>query len=369
MRTLKQKAEDLHPEQEYPLDKLAPLDKILFLDIETTGFTARSSSLYLIGCAYWQNGCWYIIQWFAASYEEEKDVLSAFFCFAADYTHLVHFNGNNFDLPYLSQKSAQYHLNYTFDNFTGIDLYRRAAGCKALLRLENCKQKTLEAFLHINRSDMFNGGELISVYHHYVKEPDDFGFQALVLHNADDMRGMLRLIPILSYADLVSQEIQVTKAQANYYSDQKGERQQELILKLKLFSPLPFPLSRSKNHCYFTGEKNRATLRIPILEGELKYFYSGYQDYYYLPAEDVALHKSVASFVDKAHRQKATAATCYTRKYGVYLPQWSLLFEPFFKKDYQSPELFFELTEEFKTNRKDFSLYAQHILEMIVDRH
>ena len=32
----------------YPLENLAPLEQILFLDIETTGFTARTSYLYLI---------------------------------------------------------------------------------------------------------------------------------------------------------------------------------------------------------------------------------------------------------------------------------------------------------------------------------
>ena len=40
----------------YPLDKLAPLEQILFLDIETTGFTSRTSYLYMIGCAYYQAG-------------------------------------------------------------------------------------------------------------------------------------------------------------------------------------------------------------------------------------------------------------------------------------------------------------------------
>ena len=47
MRTLRQ---TIHlPELGYPLEKIAPIDKILFLDIETTGFTAKSSSLYMIG--------------------------------------------------------------------------------------------------------------------------------------------------------------------------------------------------------------------------------------------------------------------------------------------------------------------------------
>lgn len=64
---------------------------------------------------------------------------------------------------------------------------------------------------------------------------------------------------------------------------------------------------------YFKGEGTEALLKVPIYEEELKYFYSNYHDYYYLPTEDVALHKSVAGFVDKAHRVNATAATCYTR--------------------------------------------------------
>jgi len=94
----------------------------------------------------------------------------------------------------------------------------------------------------------------------------------------------------------------------------------------------------------------------------MKYFYSNYKDYYYLPAEDVALHKSVASFVDKSHRVQACASNCYTRKYAAYLPQWDMFVEPFFKRDYKSKELFFELTEEMKTDRDLFSRYAQYLL-------
>ena len=52
----------------YPLERIAPLERILFLDIETTGFTAKSSYLYLIGCAYYQSGRWHTIQWIAQNY-------------------------------------------------------------------------------------------------------------------------------------------------------------------------------------------------------------------------------------------------------------------------------------------------------------
>ena len=45
MRTEKIKLENF--KINYPLEKIAPLDKFLFVDIETTGFTAKSSYLYL----------------------------------------------------------------------------------------------------------------------------------------------------------------------------------------------------------------------------------------------------------------------------------------------------------------------------------
>ena len=98
----------------------------------------------------------------------------------------------------------------------------------------------------------------------------------------------------------------------------------------------------------------------------LKYFYSNYKDYYYLPAEDTAMHKSIAEFVDKAHRQKATKANCYTKKPGQFLPQWTLLFAPYFKKSYEDKDVYFELTDNFKTSRKAMGLYATHIIEHII---
>ena len=109
----------------YPLDNLAPLERILFLDIETTGFTAKTSYLYLIGCAYYQAGKWHTIQWLAEDYSQEATVLHAFFEFAKLYKYLIHFNGNHFDLPFIEQKCKQLSLPYTFEGFAGIDLYKR----------------------------------------------------------------------------------------------------------------------------------------------------------------------------------------------------------------------------------------------------
>ena len=95
---------------QYPLEQHCRPDQVLFLDIETTGFTARTSAIYLIGCLYYKDNQWHSIQWFAENGNEQADIVNAFFSFAEDYHFLIHFNGNNFDLPYLSQKCEQYQL-------------------------------------------------------------------------------------------------------------------------------------------------------------------------------------------------------------------------------------------------------------------
>ncbi len=349
----------------YPLERIAPLDKCLFLDIETTGFTARSSSLYLIGCAHYTDDGWFIRQWFADSPEEEQEVLTAFFEFAKPFSHLLHFNGNNFDLPFLLQKCKQYELPYTFDAFVGIDIYKRTAPYKYFLKLPNCKQKTIELFLGINRIDTFSGGELITVYHEYVKKHSEFGLKALLQHNFDDMKGMLQILPILAYYDLFNGELHAKKVQANYYKDLNGAKHQEILIKCKFATPLPIAVSFGTAGCYFSGKDSEGTLKVPLYEEEMKYFYANYKDYYYLPGEDLAMHKAVATFVDSKHRTQATAATCYTRKYSSYLPQWEIVFEPFFKRDYKSKELFFELTDELKKDRAAFTTYAKHVLNML----
>lgn len=349
----------------YPLEKNIPLEKALFIDIETTGFTARSSYLYLIGCAFYSAGNWYIRQWFAESYEDEITLLTTFFEFAKDYSCLIHFNGNNFDLPYITQKCQRYELPYSFDDFDGIDIYRRISPYRHFLKLPNCKQKTLEQFMDIDRQDPFGGGELIGIYHEYVKNPTDYSEKSLLFHNEEDLKGMLELLPILSFYDLFNSDVRAKKVQANSYKDLAGNKRQELIMTVALPITLPKEISASGNGCYFKGYENEGQIRVPIFEGELKYFYSNYKDYYYLPTEDIALHKSVASFVDKEHRIPATASTCYTRKCSSYLPQWDTLVNPFFKNDYKDKKMYFELTDEVKKERQTFSAYATHILDMI----
>lgn len=346
----------------YPLEKICDTGKCLFIDIETTGFTARSSKLYLIGCVFFEEGSWKASQFFAEEYSDESELIKEFFEFAKNYSYLIHFNGNNFDIPYLMAKCKEFDLPYDFDNFTGIDLYKRVSTYKSFLKLDNCKQKTVEHFLKLDREDKYSGGDLIGIYHSYVSNKDDYLKNLLLLHNFEDIKGMLEILPILAYCDLFTDPLTVTKVSANYFKDINNKDRVELLMTFDTPSTLPVPVSFIYDGCYFAGAANQGMLRVPLYQEELKYFYANYKEYYYLPAEDIALHKSVASFVDKASREPAKANNCYTKKVSKFLPEWDALVTPFFKRDYNSKELFFELTDERRTDRKLFSDYASHVL-------
>ena len=349
----------------YPFELIADPKEIIFVDIETTGFTARSSKLYMIGCGYYEEGDWYVRQYFAETYSEEADIIKEFYSFLSCFKCIIHFNGNKFDIPYLQQKSDLLHLECDFSNFEGVDIFKRISPLKKFLNLPNCKQKTLEVFTGIHRSDEFSGGELISVYHSYVKEPSEDLLLLLFLHNADDIKGMLQLLPVLSYYDLFAFPLVPKKVQAGRCQHLDGSEGQELVMKFALHSPVPTPVSCLFEEVYVHVEDNYALIKVPLYEEEMKYFYAAYKDYYYLPDEDVALHKSVASFVDKAHRVQANAANCYTKKYSLYLKQWGDCMLPVFKRSYEDDNLYFELTDDMKKDRDLFSLYAYHILSTI----
>ena len=88
----------------------------------------------------------------------------------------------------------------------------------------------------------------------------------------------------------------------------------------------------------------------------------------YLDSPSLDLTECVVSQIlyDKDFREPAKAHNCYTRKVSDYLPQWAPVeFEPFFKRDYDSSFLYFELTDELKTNRDAFKKYADHVLKMM----
>lgn len=351
----------------YDISKIVNTKDILFVDIETTGLSPKNSHIYIIGCIYMCGGVWNLTQFFAESADEEKELLEAFLQLASRYGTFIHFNGNKFDMPFIKARCESNGLSFDPDAYDGIDLYKRITPYKHVLHLNNCKQKSIEEFLGINRVDEFSGGELIKVYKEYIASPDDELYTTLFRHNYDDMIGMIQILPILAYGDLFTGELHVTKVTANTYSDVYDNKRKELLITFSIPSTLPTPFAFNACECYLSVKGNSGILKIPVYQEEMKYYYDNYKDYYYLPEEDMAIHKSVAVYVDKNFRKQAAPSTCYTRKSGEFLPQWDIIFTPFFKKDYDSKNTFFEMTDDIKHNREQFDKYINHIVLMMIN--
>ena len=153
----------------YPLERLGDPEKLVFFDIETTGFSADYNIVYLIGCIWPEGDHLRFIQRFADTKAAEADVLTAFFYFLKDFRTLVHFNGDMFDIPFVTKRAKALKLTPAFDSVESVDIFRRIKPFKKLLGLPDMKQKTIERFLKIGREDLYNGGELIEVYLDYLR--------------------------------------------------------------------------------------------------------------------------------------------------------------------------------------------------------
>lgn len=350
----------------YPIEKLGAKEDILFVDIETTGFTAKTSALYLIGCIVYDSE-WKIIQLMSEEESEQKSILEAFLELAETKKTVITYNGNNFDIPYLKNKCKDLGVSESLDDLVSVDLYKYISPLKKMLALENCKQKTVEAFLNIERTDKYHGGELISIYQDYQETKSEYSYNVLLLHNADDMRGMMRLADMIAYHDLSMLDFRVVKVQSNKYKDFFGNQKEEVLMKIRLSAPLPKPLTRGYIGSNLSISGDEGIIKVPLVRDELKYFYDNYKEYYYLPQEDVSLHKSVATYVSKDYREPATARTCYLRKESAFLPQHDTLFEPVFKKNYDAKDSYFELTPEIKKSKESFNLYAKHMVSLMVN--
>ena len=104
--------------------------EVLMFDIETTGLSASSSFIYLIGVNLKKEGCWHIIQLFNDDGMSEPEIISTFMDILKDYKYLVEFNGDSFDIPfvrkrleYINRKQGTDIID-RFDDITKIDLYK-----------------------------------------------------------------------------------------------------------------------------------------------------------------------------------------------------------------------------------------------------
>lgn len=363
-------------------------EDVLFFDIETTGLSARSAGLYLIGVLTYTDKNWTLLQYFCEDVADEPAVLQAFFELLRTKKILISYNGDGFDIPFLRHMVEQYGLRtprphhstalhdradcpatdgsaiadarplYSFDTVESFDLFKKFRPLKRLLGLPDLKLKSCERFLGIDREDRFTGGELIEVYFEWQKTKAPALLDTLLLHNAEDIANLPNLLPLLRYRSLPHSDFQL----------RAHERLQDggtplVHLSFTLLSPmspsahapaesgtreatddrrqhwpaltLPKPMDLRGDFWALHAEGSAVELYVQLFEGERKLFFADFEHYYYLPAEDQVIHQSLAEFVDRSARKKACARNCYQRVSGCFLPECSEVYTPALRAEYR----------------------------------
>lgn len=328
----------------------------LFFDIETTGLYWKRSHLYLIGVASLEGGTFSLTQYLAQKPSEEEMLLQEFTAVSASYERLVHYNGEGFDLPYLAHKYAFYGMDNRLERLESVDLYRRIRPLKKLINFSQLKQKDVEIFLNYHRKDPFSGGELIEVYQEYLRTADERLLQCLLLHNAEDAEGMLRILPMLEYLRVFSGEAKLDSASLD----------EDRNLHLNFSYPgyeLPRELELSDEAYRLNLGRKEGKLTVQSQTGVRRLFYPNYKDYFYLPLEDCAIHKSVGIYVDREHRQQAKASNCYQNVNGTFLPQPEAVLSPVLKENYQDKTYWTLASDELLIDREKLEKYLQAVLK------
>ena len=360
-------------------------DSFLFFDIETTGFSKDNTILYLIGCGYFIENGFQFIQWFNDDGTSEEEILLAFHDILKQKDwQLVTFNGNSFDIPYLKRHYELNELPCDIESFPSLDFYQFLKPFQSLFQMAHGKQKDWEHFLELYREDIYDGGQLIAVYKEYLMNKEEALLHNLLLHNEEDLLGMKYLLPLFSYRMLLSKSLSLIKVSPGESLFEKGTGSIAMSCKLPL--ALPKPLNFSTSIGSISTDKNDSSILIislPYIEETLKHFFKDYRNYYYLPEEDRAVHKSVGCYVERKYRRAAKASTCYIKKAGIFLPipktqkHYGIQIErypyqdsfPLYKREFKSPRSFAEFDNLFSDKNESLSIYLRDAIKELFIIH
>jgi hypothetical protein len=333
---------------EYELDEISySLDKYftentIFFDIECTGLSPRKSFIYLIGYGMRKDNTITVTQLLAKDESEEVEILTEFENVLNNCSCLLGFNSTRFDESFIVERCRKYKLNTIIKSKKHTDMYLATTKAKCLLDLPNYKQKTIEEFLGLNREDKYNGGELIPVYQHYSLVGDEESKKLILLHNYEDIKGMIYIADILAYTDLLDSNLR-------YRNHECDNENNKIRFEIKSDISLPCSINKLREYGMYIIKNDCIYVTLNLFKGSLYTFLPDYKNYYYLIDEDMIIPKSIGASMDKNSRRPATRRDCKIQKEDLYLrlPD-KLEVSPaihIFRPDYDSKESYIPISE------------------------
>ncbi|NDL66306.1 ribonuclease H-like domain-containing protein [Anaerotalea alkaliphila] len=296
------------------LEHLRPGECVL--DIETTGFDRRSDQLLLAGCLYRSPDGIRSVQWLGERPADEYELLYRLREFLSPFKTLAHYNGTAFDLPFLGARFRSFGLESPLEDLGQYDLYLRLRPCKQALGFPGLRLQVLAAHFGLGRTDNSSGFLLARTHREFLEGHRRDLAQPLLVHNREDLENTLVLLALRPLLETVLQ-LKENRFHPESFSLEREEDQITFLFRLE---------QRHFGTAAFDGSGHRIllqgsllSLHLPIRPLSLLHYFSDYRNYYYLPKEDTAIHKSVGRFVAPGHRVQAGKDTAFVRKSGLFV--------------------------------------------------
>lgn len=141
-------------------------------------------------------------------------------------------------------------------------------------------------------------------YQDYLENGEIKNKESLLLHNHKDLIGLHKIYSLMSYPALLDKEFTLS----SYFIEND-----HFVAHLNLDIQIPVSCNYEKSGISLTLDHSNAILTCPLENGHLKHYLKDYKNYYYLPMEDLVIHKSMKSFVDTTSIIRADKNNCYSK--------------------------------------------------------
>ena len=353
-------------------------EQILIYDIDTTSFEAANGCIFLIGVLCLKGGELMFTQYFSESIDEEAQIIEKFFDEAEDHMILLSYKGESFDIPFIGKrlyalKQSELYKRFTAIRSRSVDIAVEIMAVKASVGFSStkldylrgkCGQQVPERISGENISKFYvehiaatklrkllettcsaANHDMIGEYHpkpvidelaHIRPDSGDRFLTDILYRNKENIESVIYLLRLSRIFSMRKGQFNVSIKSETDNAEAYGS------------------LTNNNDTIFFTYFSDDFELTIPvsIVSVSLRQFYPNYKDYYYFPAEDMAVHKSITEFAASGSKKKATAKTAYRNVSGRFIgiPSGFAKSESnkdasFYKTDYESAEYYLPVDE------------------------
>lgn len=321
-------------------------EQILIYDIDTTSFEAANGCIFLIGVMFYQNDELHFLQLFSESIDEEALIIGKFFDIAENYNVLLSYKGESFDIPFIGKRLYALKQNELYKRFTMLrsrsyDIAGEIMSVKASLSFSSTKLDYLRKKCGQQVPERISGENISKFYVEHIAAAKLKKLLETTGNAANhDMIGDYHPKPVTDELAHIKPDSGDRFLSDILYRNRENIESVIYLLRLsRLFSmrkgrfnvnisnecddiDIENSLTNNNDTVFFAyfADDFELTVPISVVSVSLRQYYPNYKDYYYFPAEDMAVHKSIAEFAASGSKKKATAKTAYRNVSGRFIP-------------------------------------------------